>query len=388
MLIKNLKGIARSLKVEGGSGSIDAEGRIVLPSFYDMHFHPENAFTLGITGVNDTSTLSEAVQKWSKLRDSLSLVEIKERMKKALLLELYNGVTHVRIHADTCSKNLNSIKAAFLLKEELEELMDVQVVAFPEQGIFKCRNDFAYAAQLADVVGGKPEGEEDLEGATAHMDYIMDLARKLGKTLDVHVDQSSKRTRFAEYLLLRSQVHVALSHLSSLHYEDDLYVRRIMRLLKSKNTTVISAPLTNLYLSEDYGYPKGRGITRIREMLNEGVNVCLGNDDVQNVFYPLGSGDILLSLFMAVNLEQAFDVDDWIKLVTVNAEREFSHVSVPARDYVVLDAKSIREQLSTLAPRFMVIRKGRVVAMTNREAKLMVNGSTVDPMSLLRSLTG
>ncbi|MCI2415602.1 MAG: amidohydrolase family protein [Candidatus Aramenus sp.] len=386
MIIKNLRGAVKAIRVEGG-GSINAEGRIALPAFYDMHFHPENAFTLELTGINNSSTLSEAVEKWSKLRDSLTVEEIKERMKKALLLELYNGVTHVRVHADTCSRNLKSLKAAVLLKEEIGELMDVQVVAFPEQGILKCENDFAYASQLADVVGGKPEGEEDFYGAVAHMDYVMEMAKKLGKTLDVHVDQQAKRTRFAEYMLYKSQVHLTLSHLSSLHYEDEQYVKRIIKLIKSKNATVISAPLTNLYLAGDSGYPKGRGITRIREMMSEGVNVCLGNDDVQNVFYPFGAGDILLSLFMAVNLEQAFDVDEWIKLVTVNAEKEFSRVSVPGKDYVILDAKSVREQLSTLAPRFMVIRKGRVVATTNREAKLVVDGSTIDPISLLRSLT-
>ncbi len=385
LVIKGLNGM-RELRVDG-RGTLNAEGRIALPAFYDMHFHPENAFTLRYTGENASSTLQEAVAKWSKLRDVLSVEEIKDRMKKALLLELYHGVTHVRIHVDTCSKDLKSVKASVILKEEMKDLIDIQTVSFPEQSIFKCSNDFTYASQLTDIVGGKPDAEDDIETSIKHLNYVTMIAKKLNKNMDVHIDQDARKTRFAEYLLSFADVHLALSHMSSLHYEDDDYVRKIIQMIKSKKASVISSPLTSLYLATEKGYPKGRGITRIREMMREEINLCLGNDDAQNVFYPFGAGDILLSLFMAINMEQSFSVDEWIPLVTYNSEREFSTTSNPGKDFVILDALSMREQMSTMAPRFMVIRNGRIVAKTNRESRLLIDGTSIDPVMLMRSLT-
>ncbi len=384
LVIKGLTGV-REIRVDG-RGTLNAEGRIALPGFYDMHLHPENAFTLQFTGENMSSTLQEAVAKWSKIRDTMSVEEVKDRMKKALLLELYHGVTHVRIHVDTCSKDLKSVKASTILKEEMKDLMDIQTVSFPEQSVFKCSNDFTYASQLTDIVGGKPDAEDDIETSLKHLSYVASVAKKLNKNMDVHIDQDARRTRFAELMLSYAETHLALSHLSSLHYEDDDYVRKIIQMIKAKNASVISSPLTGVYLATEKGYPKGRGVTRIKEMMREEVNVCLGNDDMQNVFYPFGAGDIMTSLFMAVHMEQSFNVNGWISLITTNAEKEFSTTSIPGRDFVILDATSMREQLSTMAPRFMVIRNGKIVAKTNREARLMINGSSIDPFALAKTL--
>ncbi|MCY0849869.1 amidohydrolase family protein [Sulfuracidifex metallicus] len=385
MVIKGLSGM-KELRVDG-RGTFNAEGRLALPAFYDMHLHPENAFTLGLTGENSSSTLKEAVTKWSKVRDSMSVEEIKDRMKKALLLELYHGVTHVRIHVDMCSKDIRSVKAAVLLKEEMKEIMDIQTVAFPEQSLFKCGNDLLYASQFTDLVGGKPDAEDDVEMSIKHLSLVTSVAKKLEKSMDIHIDQDARRTRFAEYLLSIAENHVTLSHMSSLHYEDDDYVKKIYQMIRNKKASVVSSPLTAVYLAAEKGYPKGRGITRIREMMKEEINVCLGNDDLQNVFYPFGAGDILLSMFMAINLEQSFTADDWIPLVTSNAEKEFSLINVPSKDFVILDASSFREQMSTMAPRFMVIRNGKILAKTNRESRLIVNGSSLNPYLLMKSLT-
>lgn len=140
----------------------DTEVRLATPSFFDMHVHLENALSLNETGENESGTLEEAVERWAKVRDSLSLEELKNRIKKALILEIFNGITHVRTHADTCSRNLNSVKATLEVKEEMADFVDLQVVAFPEQGVFNCGEEsFKRAATMADIIGGKPDGEDN-----------------------------------------------------------------------------------------------------------------------------------------------------------------------------------------------------------------------------------
>ncbi|QGR19582.1 amidohydrolase family protein [Stygiolobus azoricus] len=385
--IVNVSGFKEVLDVKDGDDIVvDAEGRIAVPSFYDMHVHLENALTLSYTGDNKSGTLSEAVERWAKVRDTLSKDDIKLIMKKAIILELYNGVTHIRTHADTCSKNLNSVKAALEVKEEMKDYVDIQVVAFPEQGVFNCDQEkFVKAIELADIIGGKPDGEDSEDLGKEQLRLIAELSLKTGKPIDAHIDQGDVLTKFAEYLLSLRHTHVALSHLTALHSAPREYAERLMSLIKRKSASVISSPLTTVYLNSRYGdYPKIRGITRIKEMLERDINVCLGHDDFQNPFFPLGFGDIIQALYLAVLLDQINPVDEVINLITVNAEREFSYASRPSKDdIVILDAKSIREQLSTLSSRFMVIRKGKIIAKTNKRGEVIVGGNTFNPFSLI-----
>ncbi|BCU71604.1 amidohydrolase family protein [Stygiolobus caldivivus] len=386
-IIKNTSGFSGVITINDGENIvIDAEGRLAVPSFYDMHVHLENALTLKYTGENESGTLTEAVEKWAKVRDTLSKEDIKVIMKKAIIVELYNGVTHIRTHADTCSKNLNSVKAALEVKEEMRKYVDLQVVAFPEQGVFNCNpEEFIRAIQISDIIGGKPDGEDSEDLGKEQLRLIAEYSLKTGKPIDVHIDQGDELTRFTEYLLSLKQTHVALSHLTALHSASNEYSNRILGLIKKKNASVISSPLTTVYLNARYdSYPKRRGVTRIREMLKRGINVCLGHDDFQNPFFPLGFGDIIQALYLGILLEQIDPVDEVISLITVNSEREFSYATKPSTDdLVILDAKSIREQLSTLASRFMVIRNNKVIAKTNKSGEVILDGNKFNPYSLI-----
>ncbi|MQL54408.1 amidohydrolase family protein [Acidianus ambivalens] len=374
---------------DGANTVIDAEGRIAFPSFFDMHVHLENALSLKETGENDSGTLNEAVERWAKIRDSLSVEELKNRIKKAIILEIFNGVTHVRNHADTCSKNINSVKASLEVKEEMKDFVDIQVVAFPEQGIFNCNEDeFKRAAEISDIIGGKPDGEDNEDLGKKHLELISSLSLKLNKSIDSHIDQGDEPTRFSEYLLGLRNGHIALSHLTSIHSDNDEYVSRLIRLIKKRNASVISSPLTTVFLNGRFDkYPKRRGLTRIKQLLSEGVNVALGHDDFQNPFFPFGFGDIIQALWLAVLMEQANlkDAEAWIDLITRNAEIEWtlSTSFKPSEDIVILDAKSLREQLSTLSTRFMVIRKGKIIAYSNRSGEVFLNDSKINPYDLI-----
>ena len=384
----NLMGTLTNLTIDDGRDSIiDAEGRLATPSFFDMHVHLENALSLNETGENESGTLEEAVERWAKVRDSLSLEELKSRIKKALILEIFNGVTHVRTHADTCSRNLNSVKATLEVKEEMADFVDLQVVAFPEQGVFNCGEEsFKRAATMADIIGGKPDGEDNEDLGKKQLELISSLSISLNKGIDAHIDQGDEPTRFSEYLLGLRNNHVALSHLTSIHSDSDEYVHRLIRLIKKRNATVISSPLTSVFLNGRFDrYPKRRGITRIKQLLKEGVNVALGHDDFQNPFFPFGYGDIIQALWAAILLDHLDFGEGLISLITENARREWalSTQSLPSEDLVILDARSLREQLSTLSPRFMVIRKGRIVAYSNRSGEVIINGSKVNPYEIL-----
>ncbi|AWR96850.1 amidohydrolase family protein [Acidianus sulfidivorans JP7] len=342
---------------------------IKLPAFYDMHSHLENAFIGGTA-----NSLEEAVDKWSKIRDSMSLEDLKKRIEKAALIELFYGTTHIRVHADTCSKN--SVKAALLAKEELKEYIDLQIVAFPEQGIFNCsKDDFVKYAMISDIVGGKPEADND---PITHMDFIANLAHKINKAIDVHIDQHDDRTKHSEYMLSIAKTHLALSHLTALHFYSDDYAKKLIGIIKSKGASVISSPLTAFYLNGGNSYPTYRGVTRIKELVNEGINVCLGHDDIQNPFYPSGIGDMIQVLWLAMNIEKQFD-PSWLNLITVNSEKEFGGKN---EDYVLLDLESIEELLTTMLPRFAVIRKGKIVAKSTIEMKVL----DLNPLNLIREL--
>jgi len=368
---------------------IDANGRIAFPSFFDMHVHLENSLSLKDTGENESGTLEEAVERWAKIRDSLSLKDIKNKIKKSLILEIFNGVTHIRNHADTCSKNINSVKASLEVKEEMKDFIDIQVVAFPEQGIFNCdEEEFKKAIEISDIIGGKPDGEDNEDLGKRHLELISSLSLKLNKSIDSHIDQGDEPTRFSEYLLGLRNNHVALSHLTSIHSDNDEYVSKLIKLIKKRNASVISSPLTTVFLNGRFdGYPKRRGLTRIKQLVDEGVNVALGHDDFQNPFFPFGFGDIIQALWMAILMEQVNlkDTEDWIGLITKNAEKEWilSSYLKPSDDIVILDAKSLREQFSTLSPRFMVIRKGKIIAYSNKSGEVILNGNKINPYELI-----
>lgn len=153
-----------------------------------------------------------------------------------------------------------------------------------------------------------------------------------------------------------------------------------------RNNHVALSHLTSVFLNGRFDrYPKRRGITRIKQLLKEGVNVALGHDDFQNPFFPFGYGDMIQALWAAVLLDHLNFSEGLISLITENARREWvlSTQSLPSEDLVILDARSLREQLSTLSPRFMVIRKGRIVAYTNRSGEVIINGSKVNPYEIL-----
>ncbi|EZQ10354.1 hypothetical protein CM19_04190 [Candidatus Acidianus copahuensis] len=375
MILKGRNRVGEPIEIEAeGDGALNLE-RVILPAFYDMHSHLENAYSLNLTGYNNSSSLHEAVERWAKVRDSLTLEELKLRIERSALIELFYGTTHIRVHADTCSKGLKSVKAAILAKEELSPYIDVQVVAFPEQGIFNCsKESFLEGSKISDLIGGKPE----VESAEEHIKFITEIAEKLGKNLDVHVDQGDGSTKFSEMLLDLAKTHVALSHLTALHFYPEEYARLLVHKIKEKGSSVISSPLTAFYLNGGNSYPMPRGITRINYLLSAGVNVSLGHDDVINPFYPSGSGDMLHVLWMAMNIERNFDLS-WVNLITENAEKEFGVKNV---DYVVLEAKSVVEGLSTLLPRWGVIRKGKIVAKNSMEPKVL----DLNPMEILRTM--
>ena len=392
-IIKNVnlwgKGLTNLSIDDGNDNIIDAEGRIAFPAFYDMHVHLENALSLKDTGENESGTLQEAVERWAKIRDSLSVEDLKNRIKKAIILEIFNGVTHIRTHADTCSKNLNSVKASVEVKEEMKDLVDIQVVAFPEQGVFNCdEKGFYEAVEISDIIGGKPDGEDNEDLGKKQLELISYLSIKFKKSIDSHIDQGDEPTRFSEYLLGLKNNHVALSHLTSIHSDSDEYVSRLIKLIKKRNATVISSPLTTVFLNGRFdNYPKRRGLTRIKQLLREGVNVSLGHDDFQNPFFPFGYGDILQALWLAILMEQASlkEAEEWINLITKNSEKEWilSTNEKPSEDLVILDAKSLKEQFSTLSPRFMVIRKGKIVAYSNRSGEVIIGGNKINPYSLI-----
>jgi len=362
---------------------IDAAGDLVTPGLVEIHIHLDAALTVGQPRHNRSGSLFEGIEIWGERVRTLTPADVKTRATATLKWLLAHGVTHVRTHVDVCDPALVALRALLEVREEVAGLITLQLVAFPQQGIYSFPNGeqlLEEALRLgADVVGGIPHYEWTREYGERDVRTALRLAAEYGRPADLHCDETDDdQSRFlelvaAETIRLGLQGRVTASHTTAMHSYNNAYAYRLIRWMRQAGVHIVTNPLDNSVLQGRFdAYPIRRGFTRVKELLANGINVCIGQDSVMDPWYPLGVGDPLQACFVMVHYGQMSgrdELDAMLEMVTTRAAGCFGAedygLEVGRRaDLVVFDAPTPVDAVRTLAPRRYVVSRGRVVAET------------------------
>lgn len=358
---------------------IDLQGKLTLPPYVDPHIHLDYVFTARKQGAkNGTGTLFEGIQRWSETKSDLTVEEIKERAIRAVRKELSHGVQYIRTHADVTDPSLTSLKAMLELREELKDLVTIQIVSFPQEGMYAYPGGDELVEEGlkmgADCVGGIPHYELAREFGDKSVHKVVDLAVKYDRLIDIHCDETDDiQSRFLELLTALSIMEgigekTTASHTCSFGSADNSYAFKLMKNLKKARLNFISCPTENIYLQgRQDTYPKRRGITRVKELYDNGINVCFAQDSIQDPWYPLGNGNLMNVLDNGIHIAQMMsfeEIDNVLDLITVNGARTMHltdsygiELGKPA-NFIVLDAESEFEAVAERADVSASVRNG------------------------------
>lgn len=377
--------IAENIAPLPGEEIKDLHNRLVLPPFIESHVHLDTCLTAGDPVWNMSGTLFEGIECWSKRKDKLSREDIRERVHRVARMYAANGVQFIRTHVDVTDPSLTAMETMAELREELRDVMDIQIVAFPQEGILSYPNGkqlMRDAVKLgADCVGAIPHLEFTREYSVESLNFVMELAAENDLLVDVHCDEiDDEASRGLETLAARALEmqmfdRVTASHTTAMHSYNNAYVLRLMRLLKMSGINFVSNPLVNTHLQGRVDtYPKRRGITRVKELTEEGINVSFGHDDIFDPWYPMGNGNLRDVVFMGLHVCQMMGYEDIMnsyRFVTTKAARTLhlgeGYGIAPGRpaSFVVMDAKNYYEALNYNAPVLASYKAGRKIAQSS-----------------------
>ena len=373
--------VAANIDAPQAAQQIDAAGCLVTPPFVDSHFHLDSTLSYGRPRVNRSGTLLEGIALWGEFAQTISADDVKERARALCHWAIARGNLAIRSHVDVSNPALIAVTALLELREELKPYLDLQLVAFPQEGYL--RNPAARAALTAaldlgvDVVGGIPHFERTMAEGGRSVTMLCELAAERGLPVDLHCDESDDplsrhiETLTRETVRLGLQARVTGSHLTSMHAMDDDYVSKLLRLMREARVHAVANPLINITLQGRHdAYPKRRGMTRVKEMMDRDINVSFGHDCVMDPWYALGSHDMLEVAHMGLHVAHMTGVDEMracFDAVTRNGARTLELQSYGLEpgchaDMVVLQASDTIEALRTHPARLHVIRRGRVIA--------------------------
>jgi cytosine deaminase len=364
---------------------IDAGGDLVSAPFVDAHFHMDATLSYGLPRVNGSGTLLEGIALWGELKPTLTQDALVERALRYCDWAVARGLLAIRTHVDVCDDRLLAVEALLDVKRRVASWLDLQLVAFPQDGLLRSPNAFANLkraiAMGVDVVGGIPHFERTMAEGAESVRLLCEFATAHGLPVDMHCDETDDPlSRHIETLAYHTQRlglqgRVAGSHLTSMHSMDNYYVSKLLPLIAESGVAAIANPLINITLQGRHdSYPKRRGMTRVPELIAAGVPVAFGHDCVMDPWYGLGSGDMLEVAHMGLHVAQMTGQEAMQQCFAAVTE-------VPARilglegygvapgcraDLVLLDAASPVEAIRLRAARRLVLRGGAVVAESPR----------------------
>ncbi len=372
---------AQQAPAEASEGDIDAASNLVVPPFIEPHIHLDATLTAGEPAWNMSGTLFEGIERWGERKALVTHEDTKARAKKTIDMLVDHGIQHVRTHVDVTDPTLSALKSMLEVREETRHLIDLQIVAFPQEGIesFKGGRELMTEAIAmgADVVGGIPHFENTRDQGVSSIKFLMDLAERTGCLVDVHCDETDDpQSRFLEVLAEEARVRemgerVTASHTTAMGSYDNAYCSKLFRLLKLSQINFVSCPTESIHLQGRFDtYPKRRGLTRVAEIDRAGMNVCFGQDSIVDPWYPLGNGNILRILEAGLHICHMLGYEDLqrcLDLITDNSARTLNlgeryglEVGRPA-NLLVLSAADDYEMLRTQGHVLLSVRNGEVL---------------------------
>src|SRR4051794_37964025 len=378
----------------GDHTELDAQGCLLSPPLVDPHVHMDAVLTVGEPRYNESGTLIEGIQTWAERKPSLTHEDVKDRAREAIRWEVAQGTGLIRSHVDVCDPSLTALKALLELRDEVRDIVDLRLIAFPQDGILS----FADGKELmreamrlgCDVIGGIPHYEWTREDGVEEVNFIFDLARETGAPIDLHCDETDdEHSRFLEVVAARTmrdgmQGRVVAGHTTAMGSYNDAYAFKLLQILKRAGVTIVANPLDNIVLQGRFDtYPKRRGMTRVKELDAGGVNVACGHDSIMDPWYPLGRGSMLDALSMLVHVAQMsgrMELFRAYEMVTMNPARAAEvpwgvKEGLPA-NFVVFDCEDEAEAIRLRPAARWVVRNGRVVAETQPARSVVHDGGT------------
>ena len=378
----------------GAGEVIDAAGDLVAPPFVDPHFHMDAVLSYGLPRLNASGTLLEGIALWGELREIASVDEMVERAVRYCDWAASLGLLHIRTHVDTTPAHLRGVEAMLEVKRRIAPYIDLQLVAFPQDGLYRAPDGEANLLRAldmgADVVGGIPHFERTMEEGAESVRRLCRLAAERGLPVDLHCDETDDpMSRHVETLAREATRHglggrAAGSHLTSMHSMDNYYVSKLLPLMAEAGLSAIPNPLINIMLQGRHdSFPKRRGLTRVKEMRSLGIPVGWGQDCVRDPWYSLGTGDMLDVAFMGLHVAQMSSPAEMAACFEMITETNAAIIGLegygiaPGRmaSLVVLDATGPTEAVRLRPARLAVVSKGRVVSRQPRgDAALSLPG--------------
>jgi len=378
-----ISAVGPNLPLPEGVPVIEAGGLLLSPPFVDAHFHMDATLSYGLPRVNQSGTLLEGIALWGELKPHLTQEALVERALQYCDWAVAKGLLAIRTHVDVCDDRLLAVEALLHVKERVKPYLDLQLVAFPQDGVLRSPTALANLKRSldrgVDVVGGIPHFERTMADGAESVRILCELAAERGLRVDMHCDESDDpMSRHIETLAFHTQrlgLHgrVTGSHLTSMHSMDNYYVSKLLPLMREAQVNAIANPLINITLQGRHDtYPKRRGMTRVPELMAAGITVAFGHDCVMDPWYSLGSGDMLevaqMGLHVAQMTSQA-QMRACFDAVTVNAAKILGldgYGIAPGQyaDLVLLQARDPADAIRLRANRLMVVRRGQIVART------------------------
>ncbi|MCL5773368.1 MAG: amidohydrolase family protein [Firmicutes bacterium] len=377
---------------EKGKKEIDAGGKLVAPTFIDPHVHLDKVLISEVVRENKSGTLTEAIEIiWNK-KKKYTIEDIMERAGRVIQWAVSHGTTFLRTHVDVDGiGGLKPLEGLLEVRKAYKDLVDIQIVAFPQEGIIQnapTEKLMRKAMEMgADVVGGMPYNEMTYDDSKKHIQYAFRLAKEFDANIDMHVDETDDPgARTLQYLAATAiregykEGRVTAGHTCALAAYDDSYAAKVINLIKQAEMNMITNPATNLMLQGRRDkQPVRRGITRVKELVDAGVNVCYGQDCLKDTFYPtFGQADMLevgLITAHAAQFSMPAEIEILFDMPTVNAAKvlrlkDYGIAAGNTASFNVIDAETVQEAFRTQADRLYVIKRGKVVAETKTTVKI------------------
>ncbi|MDK9678644.1 cytosine deaminase [Weissella cibaria] len=376
--------IANHLEAVADEQVIDAAGKLMVPPFVDPHVHLDSTMTAGDPEWNETGTLFDGIRIWSDRKETLSHEDVKQRAIQALRIQAAHGLQFVRSHVDVTDPNLTALKALLEVREEVKPWMTLQLVAFPQEGILSFpggKELMIKAAEMGvDAIGAIPHFEFTREHSVESLNFAFEVAQKYGLLVDAHTDEiddpASRGLETMATLALETGLKekVTASHTTAMGSYNDAYVYKLMRLLKMADINFVSNPLINMYLGGRFDtYPKRRGLTRVKELDAEGINVAFGEDDIKDPWYPMGNGNMMDVLHMGLHATQIMgytEIMNSYRFITKNGARTMQvqdsygiELGKPA-NFLIFNAKNWYDALNERAELLYSVHNGNVLVET------------------------
>ncbi|MEA1063481.1 cytosine deaminase [Erwinia sp. HR93] len=377
--INQITGQAASRKA--GPDELDAEGGLAIAPLVEPHIHLDATLTAGEPAWNMSGTLFEGIERWGQRKATITHEDTKRRALATIGMLRDHGIQHVRTHVDVTDPSLAALRALLEVKQESRHLLDLQIVAFPQEGIESFPNGRALMTQAielgADVVGGIPHFENTRDQGVSSVKFLMELAERTGCLVDVHCDETDDpQSRFLEVLAEEARVRdmgarVTASHTVAMGSYDNAYCYKLFRLLRQSGINFVSCPTESIHLQGRFdSWPKRRGVTRVAELDQAGMNVCFGQDSIKDPWYPLGNGNILRVLDAGLHICHMMGYDTLqrsLDFVTDNSARALNlgerYGLAPGRpaNVVILDAENDYDAVCHQAKARISIRHGQVI---------------------------